>query len=219
MINMEYVRLLKGLKHKHGDLNGEPVDKRFRRLLSLKTPEIKLEQLPYNDQWPQWFSKELLRLNQQGSELSLSEVQHIGSTSIEGMTSKGIIDMVAVSPFEPDDKTVQALMAKLGYEFYGCSPIHGKSCWYWRVETDRCYVVYLANSSQTFFVAPCLFRDYLRAEPDKRDLYQAYKIQALADSPDLFSYSVRKMDVYCDILADAEKWKQSKFRKQSALTD
>ncbi|GGI79614.1 hypothetical protein GCM10007978_16800 [Shewanella hanedai] len=219
MINMEHVRLLKGLKHKHDDLNGEPVDKTFRRLLSLKAPEIRLEQLPYNDQWPQWFAKELLRLNQQGNELGLSEVQHIGSTSIEGMTSKGIIDMVAVSLFMPDDETVQALMAKLGYEFYGSSPINEKSCWYWRVETDRCYVIHLANSSQALFVAPCLFRDYLRAEPDKRDLYQAYKIQALADSPDLFSYSVRKMDAYCDILADAEKWKQSKFHKQSALTD
>jgi GrpB-like predicted nucleotidyltransferase (UPF0157 family) len=222
MINMQYVRLLKGLKYKHGDLNGEPVDKKFRRLLSLKTPDIGLEQLPYDDQWPQWFTNELLRLTQQGSEFKLSQVEHIGSTSIEGMTSKGIIDMVAVSPLAPDDETVQQLMAQLGYKFYGSSPINERCFWYWRVEVDRCYVVHLAHLSQTFFAEPLLFRDYLKAEPTKRDLYQAYKVQALADSSDLFSYSVRKMDVYCDILADAAKWQYpitAEKAPQSMLTD
>lgn len=214
MINMKYVRLLRSLKHKHGELNGEAIERTFRRLLSLKNPAIDLAQLPYNPNWPDWFAHEAEKLTANTVSLSPAMIEHIGSTSIGGMSSKGIIDMAMLCKSEANSEEVKQLLATMDYQFYGVSPINAQCYWYWRVETDRCFVVHLAEIKNTCFEQPLLFRDYLRANPSQCEQYQSFKQQALALDEDLFSYSVRKLDIYCDLLNQAKQWQQAQMLSQ-----
>jgi GrpB-like predicted nucleotidyltransferase (UPF0157 family) len=77
--------------------------------------KIKLE--PYNPEWPETFhaiQKDL------GNHLAFLDpmIEHVGSTSIPGMTAKPIIDILVGVHDEADlDKTVEPLIDK-GYIFY-----------------------------------------------------------------------------------------------------
>ncbi|ESP94037.1 GrpB family protein [Pseudoalteromonas luteoviolacea] len=206
MINLHYLTLLKRLKHRHEHLNGEAVETKFLHLLSLKMPDVGFDQLPYNPQWPQWFAHERRCLVEQSNTLKLAEIQHIGSTSIPSMCSKNIIDIAAKTPYEPDDIHVQSALAQLGYTFYGRSPIHTQCSWYWKVESRKCYVLHLAHHALPCFSEAILFRDYLNSNKKQIAKYQKFKDHAFASSSDMLSYSVRKIDIYCDILNDAKHW-------------
>lgn len=205
-MDMQSVRLLKTLKHKHASLNGEPVIKKFKRLLALKTPEISLKQMPFSDNWANWFYEEARKLRQR-PELKVVSIEHVGSTSISDMSSKNIIDIACRIELQPGESQVHTLLETLGYENYGPSPMGPDCLWYWRVEPQKCYALHVAGSNDRCFEQAILFRDYLNSHSDVQKKYQWFKLDAAEKYPDLFSYSVRKMDIYCELLAQAEIWK------------
>jgi len=207
-VNFKHVKKLKLLNKTYTTINGEDITDYYRRLLKIKSPELSLEQVSYNNQWPEWFTKETNRLKLSSRDIDFVDIQAIGSASIPGMSAKNIIDIAAIIEHEPSDSMVINEMALLGYQFFGNSPISPDSYWFWKIQERVSYVLHLSQRGSPSFDIAYLFRDYLKEHPQERRNYSAQK-KLLADQcDDLFSYSIGKTDILCGIFSKAEKWQQ-----------
>lgn len=70
----------------------------------------------YNPQWPGYFEQEKIRIQKAVSNQKL-HIEHIGSTSVKGMSAKPIIDiLIGIELFPPDVSLIQVL-ENSGYEY------------------------------------------------------------------------------------------------------
>jgi len=71
----------------------------------------------YNPEWPGRFEEIKAYLGEKVSQACI-QIEHVGSTSISGMTAKPIIDLILV--IEPQDfEKIKALLAERGYYHRG----------------------------------------------------------------------------------------------------
>ena len=71
----------------------------------------------YNPEWPKWFEVIKAFLGEKVSQACIL-IEHVGSTSISGMTAKPIVDLILV--IEPQDfEKIKALLAERGYYHRG----------------------------------------------------------------------------------------------------
>ncbi|MFC2069861.1 GrpB family protein [Chloroflexota bacterium] len=71
----------------------------------------------YNPEWPKWFERIKDYLGENISQVCI-RIEHVGSTSITGMTAKPIIDLILV--IVPQDfETIKALLEERGYYHNG----------------------------------------------------------------------------------------------------
>ncbi len=84
-------------------------------MIGLKRGSVKLS--PYNPKWAKEFEKERERILVKLESTYAVDVQHIGSTSVPGLTAKPLIDMsLGVRRFKDVEKLVKPLR-ELGYIF------------------------------------------------------------------------------------------------------
>lgn len=133
----------------------------------------------YDPDWPSRFLAERARVRD-ALEVRALAVEHVGSTAVPGLSAKNRIDidLIVADPTVEDDY-VPALAA-IGYALRTREPD-----WY----EHRC----LWNAGHTVnlhvFGPDCdehlrhlVFRDWLRANPNDRDFYEAAKRRAAADN-------------------------------------
>lgn len=127
--------------------------------------------VPYQYDWPKKFQAEKERLQDIFGSKAL-EIEHIGSTSIEGLSSKPIIDIVVMIENHQDVGIFTDPLAKIGYKFDSSSTER-----YYYVKGDPVkYHLSIAYADQGgFWVRQILFRDYLRNHHDSRDEYAKLK--------------------------------------------
>ena len=120
-----------------------------------------------------------------------------GSTSVEGLGAKPIIDLDAVLR-DPDDlPKVIAALAKHGYTHQGDLGLPGREAFFrprdYNEEEQSVmkYHLYVCHPDAKPYLEHIAFRDYLRAHPQARDEYQRLKEQ-LAEQ---YRYDV---DSYCE---------------------
>jgi GrpB-like predicted nucleotidyltransferase (UPF0157 family) len=153
--------------------------------------------VPYDPEWPERF--ETARADILGACPGIvTQVQHIGSTSISGLRAKDIIDvMPGLARFEDGERCIAPLTA-IGYEYRGEYGIPGRHYW---VKDDpatgvRLQNVHMYEVGHDDWAAHLAFRDYLRAHDDWRDGYAALKrelaaryagdVEAYADAKTMF---------------------------------
>ena len=118
-------------------------------------------------------------------------IYHIGSTSVEGLAAKPIIDiMAAVQNLEKVDDAAEAF-SKIGYEYLGEFGIAGRR--YLRKGGDeRTHQIHIFQTEDWNNIGRHLaFRDYMRTHKKERDEYAKIK-KVLAQK---FPYDI---DGYCD---------------------
>ena len=69
----------------------------------------------YSPDWPREFERERAALAAALAPLSV-HIEHIGSTSVPGMSAKPIIDIMLGAPSLRDVEALMAAIARLGYE-------------------------------------------------------------------------------------------------------
>ncbi|MBS4535725.1 GrpB family protein [Clostridium sp. D2Q-14] len=85
-------------------------------MLGLPKGVVRLE--TYNPQWASEFEKEK-DIIQENIGSYIIDIQHVGSTSIEGLISKPIIDIaIGVTSLYEGHKCIE-LLGQLGYEYKG----------------------------------------------------------------------------------------------------
>jgi len=191
----------------------EPIERKVRRWQHLRmpaglAPEVQAVR-PYNPAWPDLFAAEKERLRTLLGA-GVTAVEHFGSTSIPGMSSKSILDMmVAVR----DVQAALAPLAAAGYEDFGVSPCDHEAVWLWnpappRPAGEACYatIVHVCAHDNPWIPTALNFRDYMRAFPAENTGYQELKQRLGAEGRSLLEYSIVKLKLFYELSAKADAW-------------
>ena len=151
----------------------------------------------YSPEWSVKFEKEAEIIKNILKD-NCAAIYHIGSTAVEGMKAKPVIDIM---PVVADIQKVDCLASefeKIGYEYLGEFGIRGRR--YLRKGGDeRTYQIHIFDVTNKADVERHLaVRDYLRAHKETADKYGNLK-EKLARK---FPYDI---DGYCDGKADFVK--------------
>lgn len=202
------VRALKSfppeLRAKHDKV--ETLERKFARWQRMRVPELSLEQQPSNPAWATWFTEEQARIAEAlGSRVV--QIEHFGSSSVPGLSSKNILD-IAVGLDGPPGPEAAAALAGLGYENYDNSPVDPETLWFWKMEADRAFVLHVCDHRRPWIAEQVDMREYLRAHPEERDRYAEEK-RRLAEEKDkgLLHYSLRKLAITVDMVDRAQTWR------------
>ena len=138
--------------------------------LGLKRGELHLS--PYRAEWPALFEVEKKTI---ASAIGnhIADIQHVGSTSVPGMSAKPILDIaIAVEDFENARACIEPLIG-LGYTFKGENGIprrhyfqKGEPC------TNHVHMVEETSGEWTKLI---LFRDHLRSDRSVAEEYGRLK--------------------------------------------
>jgi GrpB-like predicted nucleotidyltransferase (UPF0157 family) len=133
-------------------------------------------------------------------------IDHIGSTSIQGLAAKPIIDIqISVAGFELIEALTEP-MAAIGYLWRPANPDLAKRYFRERPGEERTHI-HLRRSGSWHEQWALLFRDYMRIHVEEHAPYAALK-RALADqfSDDGAAYTDGKADHLWGIIRRADCW-------------
>lgn len=121
--------------------------------------------VPYDEKWKDDFIKIRSELRAALGDLAL-RIEHVGSTSVEGLSAKPIIDIDVVID-EADFDAAAAALAGIGYEHQGDLGIAGREAFrYEGKEHLREHHLYVCPEDSPELKRHLAFRDYLRAHGD-----------------------------------------------------
>src|SRR2546423_12254807 len=130
--------------------------------------------VPYRPEWAALFAREAALLRSIMGAAALG-IEHIGSTSIEGMDAKPIIDlMVAVNSLGGAKVWIPELEAA-GYEFRPDETVPDRLFFAKGPRSRRTHHLSLAEPTSEFYVHKLLFRNFLRRCAEARAEYRALK--------------------------------------------
>ena len=161
----------------------------------------------YNDQWPLMFEHEATALQRLLTD-QLIAIHHIGSTSVPGLASKPIIDLLPeVIDLDTIDCMGQGFIA-LGYQVWGEYGLPGRR--YFTKDDPqgyRTHNVHLYQTGNPEIIRHLAFRAYLRANQSVRIEYEALKRQAFLKFPnDIGAYNNYKNSWIKQIERKAIDW-------------
>ncbi len=145
-------------------------------------PQRNIEVVAYDPSWPQQFEREWTALQSIFGDLLIA-IHHIGSTAIQGMAAKPIIDML---PEVRDITQLDALnpqLEALGYEAMGEYGLPGRR--YFRKLEGQRHLVHLHafQRDDPEITRHLAFRDYLRTHPEIAAEYATLKISLAQQFP------------------------------------
>lgn len=138
--------------------------------------KIKLE--IYNQDWSNQFKKEKKRILEAGGEWVI-QLEHVGSTAVQGMQAKPTIDMcLSVHSLAVADKSIIPMLEELGYEYLAyledmiperryCQRLHA--------DGRHLFHVHIVEQGRKIQQDYLLFRDYLITHPKDASDYAQLK--------------------------------------------
>ena len=144
--------------------------------------------MPYDEKWAQAFLDIKSELDAVLGGLPIS-IEHVGSTSVQGLAAKPIIDIDVVVRRTDVGAAIKAL-ATIGYEHEGNGGIEDREMFkYSGKENLMEHHLYVCPEDSAELKRHVLFRDYLRAHPDAVQAYSQIKKEAAELYPhDIDSY-------------------------------
>ena len=136
----------------------------------------------YDSRWPEYFQRQS-GLIRDGLTATALRVQHIGSTSIPGLAAKPIIDISLVVPDSSDEHAYVPPLEAAGFRLQVREPEwHQHRVLVKRREDgdDESVNLHVYTDGCIESVRDVLFRDWLRANDDDRDLYERTKRELAA---------------------------------------
>ncbi len=142
-----------------------------------------IEIVPYSDSWAKDFENEKNTLQEKLGEKTALRIEHFGSTAVNGLSAKPIIDILIEIPVltESLKQEIISKMSELDYQFI------------WRTDNEIPYMNFVKGytpegfSGKTFHVHMAdknhnlwdriYFRDYLRLYPEVAKQYENLKIE------------------------------------------
>lgn len=154
-------------------------------------PTRVIEVVPYNPQWKKEFEKIRDMINSYIGDLIIT-IEHVGSTSVEGLSAKPIIDLDVVMDNYDVLPAIIERLENVGYEYEGNLGCEGREA-FKRPREDGFmkYHLYVCPKDGKGYLEHIAFRDYLRENEMARKEYEALKIN-LAKA---YKYDI---DNYCD---------------------
>ncbi len=139
--------------------------------------------LPYDEKWKQDFLDIKNELSQALGDIEIS-IEHVGSTSVEGLAAKPIIDIDVVVTKERINDAILALKS-IGYIHEGNLGIPGREAFaYEGKEHLQQHHLYVCPEDSLELKRHLAFRDYLRVHPEAVDEYSKIKMEAASLYPE-----------------------------------
>jgi GrpB-like predicted nucleotidyltransferase (UPF0157 family) len=160
---------------------------------------------PYDSSWPSMFTRLKVRVHEALGDAVLL-LEHVGSTSVPGLSAKPIIDMVLAVTDSSDEASYVEPLEKEGFKLRIREPE-----WF----EHRLLKSFDPKANLHVFSEGCeeidrllLFRDWLRAHADDRLLYEKTKRELAARTWKYTqNYADAKHDVVQEILTRAHRSK------------
>ncbi len=133
--------------------------------------EVRIE--PYSQEWPRRFEEERKRI---ASTLGATarRIEHVGSIAVPGLAAKPVIEIIVTVEDPEDEGAFVGPLESIGYELRVREPGHRM----FRTPARDVHLhIWVPGSEDER--RHLLFRDWLRAHPEKRVAYEATK-RALA---------------------------------------
>ena len=165
---------------------------------NLQDLQIVVEVVPYNEDWPRLFEEEAEKVRQLLGQQCV-DVYHIGSTSVPGLASKPVIDMMPVVKDVFQVVECRTAMEAQGYESRGICSFSFEYLFKKEAPYPACHAhVFGERNPEIEF--HLRFRNYLRTHDHERDSYAALKLNLAQKHPrDIRSYCLGKSDFFRDI--------------------
>jgi GrpB-like predicted nucleotidyltransferase (UPF0157 family) len=131
---------------------------------------------PWNREWKRRFKREKEQIENELKGMALN-VAHVGSTAVQGMTAKPIIDiLISIADFSRASQCIQPLR-KLGYAFIDYPQNQNRL--FFRKGNPRDRHLHIVETGSRFHLDMVDFRDALRTLPDLKHKYQALKYASI----------------------------------------
>ncbi len=160
-----------------------------------------IEIVDHDPEWARAFEALRTRYEAALAGVPRTAIEHVGSTAVDGLAAKPVIDIDIVVRAEHLEAAAGALR-RIGYEPRGELGIPGR--WAFRAPAD------VPRTNTYLVLEGCLalrnhlgVRDVLRADPGLRDEYAALKRRLAATVDDLDTYGKGKSELLSRILAAA----------------
>ncbi|WP_144510976.1 GrpB family protein [Bacillus sp. FJAT-22090] len=159
----------------------------------------------HSAEWKKKFEEEAILLQKAfGSEIQI--IHHIGSTSVNGLSAKPIIDIMPVVRDISKIDTFNNEMIAIGYEPKGENGLPGRR-YFQKGGNDRTHHVHIYEVGNPGIERHLAFRDYLSTHPNVKKKYGNLKVALAKQFPyDIESYIKGKENVASEIERDALKW-------------
>ncbi|EHO51442.1 hypothetical protein HMPREF9099_01898 [Lachnospiraceae bacterium oral taxon 082 str. F0431] len=147
----------------------------------MRTKRVVVEK--WNPQWKYEYEKIVASLGKDIIYNSI-KIEHVGSTSVEGLSSKPVIDLDIV--IEKDKfEIIKKLLNKKGYEHEGDLGIEGREAFsYSGKEELMTHHLYVCPKDSKELFKHITFRDFLKNNPTLASEYSKVKEQAAVLYPD-----------------------------------
>ncbi len=162
----------------------------------------------YSPEWPLTFEAIRKTLEKVFKD-TLLQIEHVGSTSVEGMRAKPIIDVLVTVESISNLKNEVFEMQKLGY-LYAKDYVAENSIFFCKNEGDiRLENIHVFPAEHPHAVEILDTRDYLRAHPEEVVRYETLKVSLAKTYPYDYVLYRKEKDVYLNLeLAEkVRKWK------------
>jgi len=151
-----------------------------------------------NDEWPELFNLEKLLLQQALGE-SLIDIRHIGSTSIPGLMSKPIIDVLIGVKTIKDEETLIEKITGIGYDYAGNDIVPENLIF--GLGKLRTHILHVTEFNGNSWQECLRFKSLLRSNPLLRHYYENHKLELASKfRNDRLGYSDAKSDIVKQIL-------------------
>lgn len=139
--------------------------------------------LPYDERWKRDFLKIKAELASTLGQLAIG-IEHVGSTSVQGLSAKPIIDIDVVIKDYSILKDVVAALGEIGYQHEGNLGIVGREAFkYDGKEHLKKHHLYVCPEDSTELRRHIAFRDFLRAHPEAVREYSRIKEEGAKQYP------------------------------------
>ena len=142
--------------------------------------------VPYDEAWKQNFKEIESELAAALGPLAM-RIEHVGSTSVPGLSAKPIIDIDVVIEDETVLPDVVEAMAKIGYRHEGNLGIPGREAFKYDAQEKShllAHHLYVCTKDASELKRHLSFRDYLLTHPEAVAEYSRTKEQGAALFPD-----------------------------------
>jgi len=168
--------------------------------MSLKVGTVVLEE--YNSKWKEMYKKEEKILKELLKD-NVIEIKHVGSTSIEGLCAKSIIDiMVTVKELNSVENFKHLFTSDLGYDFRDDGGAKVEYLVRKGSVDARTYFIHIIEDKSKRYENFVYFKKYLESHPEKIEEYKKLK-EELSEkySNDRKSYTASKNDFIQNIIS------------------
>lgn len=174
--------------------------------MAYKTRNRSYEISDHNPAWKEMFDIESRKIKEIFGDVAL-RVEHIGSTSIPGLSAKPTIDMLVIVENASDVDQFNPQMESLGYKNMGAFIAEETRMFEKEVAGHRLFIIHVFEQRHPHTVDMIAVRDYLIAHPDEMRTYEELKKRLKKQFPDDYiSYRQEKNKYMTDLNARALKW-------------